>query len=122
MKHIGAADVRLDVLKFPHSKGSNKTNVERLARLFNGQRGYEPADSRNRIPAIIGNEDLDTALVLSGLDREALHSQGSKCPKLEFPPGFRLECLSGHDRAQASEEISRLPEPRWVVNLFTAGV
>lgn len=122
LKHVGVAEVKLHVLNFPNSKGLNAENVKRLARLFKDSRGYSSGEVQNRIPAIIDDADLQGALALSGLSREALHSRSGKFARLEFPPGFRLECLSGRSRVQAADEVSRSREPCWVVNLFTAGV
>lgn len=122
LKHVGAAEVKLHVLNFPNSKGSNSGNVKRLARLFKDLHGYSPGEEQNRIPAIIEDADLREALMLSGLNREALHSRHGKFPRLEFPPGFRLECLSGRARVQAADEVSRSGEPCRVVNLYTAGM
>lgn len=119
---MGVAEVKLDVLNFPNSKGANAENVQRLARLFRETRGCRPGDVENHIPAIIKDADLRDALELSGLTREALRSHGGKFAKLNFPPGFRLECLAGQSRVQAAEEVSRSREPRWVVSLFIAGM
>lgn len=121
-KQVGVAEVKLHVLDFPHSKSPNAENVQRLARLFKESRGCRPGDLENRIPAIIKDADLREALALSGLSREALHCHSGKFAKLEFPPGFRLECLAGQARVQAAEEVSRSREPRWVVSLFIAGL
>lgn len=121
-KHVGVAEVKLDVLDFPNSKGPNAENVQRLARLFKESRGCRPGEVENHIPAIIKDADLREALALSGLNREALRPHSGKFAKLEFPPGFRLECLTGQSRVQAAEEVSRSREPRWVVSLFIAGL
>ncbi|KAJ2976444.1 hypothetical protein NQ176_g4953 [Zarea fungicola] len=122
LKHVGTAEVKLDVLDFPISNGANAKNVKRLARLFKGQRGYNPGEPQNRIPAVIDEVDLQNALALSRLSRESLLSRDNKYPRLEFPLEFRLECLRGRDRVQAFEEVSRSPDPHWVVDLFVADI
>ena len=121
-KHVGTAEVKLHVLDFSISNGANTRNVERLARLFKGQRGFSPGEPQNRIPALIDEADLHAALAVSGLSRESLLSCDSKYPRLYFPSGFRLPCLRGRDRVQAYEEVSRSPDPHWVVDLFIAGL
>ncbi|KAK3177861.1 hypothetical protein K4F52_009413 [Lecanicillium sp. MT-2017a] len=122
LKHIGTAEVKLHVLDFSTSNRSNAKNVERLARLFNGQRGYSPGEPQNRIPAVIDEADLHAALTVSGLSRESLLTCGSKHARLDFPQGFRLACLRGRDRVQAFEEVSCSPDPHWVVDLFIADI
>ena len=122
LKHAGTAEVKLHVLDFSTSNQANTKNVERLARLFNSQRGYSPGEPQNRIPAVIDEADLHAALAVSGLSHESLLTYGSKHARLDFPPGFRLACLRGRDRVQAFEEVSRSPDPHWVVDLFIAGL
>ena len=67
LKHAGTAEVKLHVLDFSTSNRANTKNVERLARLFNGQRGYSPGEPQNRIPAVIDEADLHAALAVSGI-------------------------------------------------------
>ncbi|KAH8721015.1 hypothetical protein HC256_001391 [Beauveria bassiana] len=122
LKHAGTAEVQLSILDFPNSTNSNSNNVKRLIRLFKNQRGYSPAERQNRIPAVIDEADLHRALNASGLSRESLLSCSSKPPRLEFPSGFRMQCLRGRDRVQASEEVSRSLDPHWVVDLYIADI
>ena len=122
LKYVGTACVKLGVLTFPHSSGLNPHNVQRLTALFRGQRGCNSEDLQHRIPAIIDDANLHEALAASGLGREALSSSGREAPKLEFPPGFRLECLRGQHRAKAAEELFNSPDQCWTVDLFIAGL
>ncbi|KZZ91208.1 hypothetical protein BBO_09563 [Beauveria brongniartii RCEF 3172] len=122
LKHAGTAEVRLSILDFANSTNANSNNVKRLIRLFKNQRGYSPAERQNRIPAVIDEADLHRALNASGLSRESLLSCSSKPPRLEFPSGFRMICLRGRDRVQASEEVSRSLDPHWVVDLYISDI
>ena len=121
LKHIGTVQVKLDVLYFPGSGGLDRENVERLKKLFREQRGYSPRELQNRIPAVVDETDLQDCLRSSGLCRDSLSST-SDYPKLNFPPGYRLECLRGEARVNAAKEVFKAPDPRWVVDLFLAGL
>ena len=122
IKHIGTASIKLDVLDFPYSEGLDRENVERLKTLFKTAGGYIPGDVSNRIPAIIHERQLHEALGLSGVSAETLLSDAEgNFVELEFPPGFRLECLRGRHRAKAADEFLDSQDKRWVVDLFLAG-
>ncbi|KJZ69361.1 hypothetical protein HIM_11243 [Hirsutella minnesotensis 3608] len=122
LKYVGTARIRLDVLTFPHSSGLNPDNVQRLAALFRGQRGYNSEDLQHRIPAIISDANLREALAASGLGQDSLSSSDQDAPMLEFPSGFQLECLRGQHRVKAAEEIINTSNKRWTVDLFTADI
>ncbi|TQV90526.1 hypothetical protein IF1G_10849 [Cordyceps javanica] len=122
VKYVGRAEVNIQNLEFPNSKNFNEENIERLARLFRSQGGFSPGDVPNRIPAVIDEAALQTALTASSLSRDALLCGSSKHPRLMFPQEFRLECLRGGDRVKASRKVSRSPNPHWVIDLFTAGM
>ncbi|KAJ2982773.1 hypothetical protein NQ176_g1164 [Zarea fungicola] len=122
LKYIGTASVRLDHLDFPNAERPNQKNVERLVKLFRKLRGCSPGEKLNRIPAVISEAYLQDALTISNLSREALLSSNSDAAQLNFPSGFRLECLRGKDRVQAARETLCSPEPRWVVDLFAADI
>ena len=121
-KHIGVARVKLDVLEFPNSRTLDPKNVERLKNLFRGQRGCKPDDLQNRIPAVIDEVTLSEALDVSGLSRGALLSPGPDHPRLDFPPGQRLECLRGQHRIKAARETFKSLDTYWTVDLFIAGL
>lgn len=122
LKHAGTAEVQLSILDFPNSSNANSNNVKRLIRLFKNQRGYSPAERQHRIPAVIDAADLHRALDASGYSRESFLSCGSRPPRLNFPPGFRIQCLRGRDRVEASGEVSRSADPHWVVDLYISGL
>jgi hypothetical protein len=121
-KHIGVARVKLSVLEFPNARSLDPKNVERLKNLFRGQRGYKPDDFQNHIPAVIDEATLSEALSGSGLSRQALVSPGPDYPRLDFPPGVRLECLRGQHRVKAAGETFTSVDIYWVVDLFIAGL
>lgn len=122
LKYLGTAQIELDVLAFPNSDGPDAKNIERLRKLFRLQRGFKPGELQNRIPAVIDESRLHNALTDSGLSLEALLSTDQDYPKLSFPPGFQLECLRGEDRVEAIKGLFRSSSPRWVVDLFAAGL
>lgn len=122
LKYLGAAQIELDILAFPNSDGPDVKNVERLRKLFRLQRDFKPGELQNRIPAIIDESRLHDALTDSALSLDALLSTDQDCPKLDFPPGFQLECLRGEDRVEAVKGLSRSSSSRWVVDLFAAGL
>jgi len=122
IKHLGTASVKLSVLDFPYSKGLDEKNVDRLERLFRTERGCLPCDLPNRIPAIIHESQLLQALRASNISAECLLSGIIGKPvKLEFPSGFRLECLRGRHRVEAADRVLKGLDKRWVVDLFLAG-
>ncbi|KAI6081771.1 hypothetical protein F4821DRAFT_264558 [Hypoxylon rubiginosum] len=120
LKHLGAAWVALDVLRFPSSSGLDLEKVERLKRLFRGERGCLPSDRPNRIPAIIDEAQLTEALHATGIAATELMLEGAEPPELTFPVGTQLECLQGRHRAWAASQVLIPRERRWVVELFAA--
>lgn len=94
-KHIGVARIKLSSLEFPNSRSLDSKNIQRLKNLFRGQRGCQPGELQNRIPAVVDEATLGEALNASGLTRDDLLSTGPGYPTLDFPPGVRLECLRG---------------------------
>ncbi|KAI1382530.1 uncharacterized protein F4822DRAFT_441841 [Hypoxylon trugodes] len=121
--HLGTASVRLDILHFPHSRVLDVENVERLKQLFRAERGCRPAEFANRIPAIIYQSQLEQSLEQSGISAGQLrHENPRSHARLEFPAGFRLECLRGRHRAKAAEEVFDLAAQRWIVDLYPADI
>ncbi|KAB8218281.1 hypothetical protein BDV33DRAFT_175639 [Aspergillus novoparasiticus] len=120
-KHIGVARTKL-MLEFPNSRSLDPKNVQRLKNLFRGQRDCKPGDLQNRIPAVVDEATLGEALNASGLTRVALLSPGPDYPRLDLPPGVRLECLRGQHRVQAAKETSGSADTYWVIDLFIAGL
>jgi hypothetical protein len=130
IRYRGTASIKLDVLHFPEPDNSNvdrepdKINVERLKNLFLDG-GCRPDELRNHILAVIDQEQLDDAILASGTSAEGLLAEARDgFPELDFPPGYRLECLHGLDRVEAAKKEGVLPpgNKRWTVDLYLAGM
>lgn len=119
LKYIGTARVKLNALSFPNASCLDTRNVERLKSLFRGQRGCNPEDLQNRIPAVIDEIELDELMRISGITRESLRAK-TQHPILDLPEGAQLSCLRGQHRVRAAQEILA-SDRRWVVDLFAAG-
>lgn len=123
IKRIGTASININVLSFPHSKGLNQGNVERLKRLFRTERSYRPDELPNRIPAVIDEQELHQCLNASGISIARLQSDfAGDHAKLEFPPSFRLECLRGRHRVEAARQVLPHTDKRWIVDLYPIGI
>lgn len=122
-KHLGTASVDIDVLSFPHSKELDPQNVERLKRLYAGEKGWRPEELPNRIPACIERNQLDELLHAAGIPAENISKPvRGQYPKLEFPPSFRLECFRGRHRVEAARELRSHAQKRWIVDFYPAGM
>lgn len=121
LKYVGAAQIKLSILIFPHCSDIDVCNVSRLKTLFRTQHGCNPNDLQNRIPAVVDEAVFDQALVSCGVSRESLLAPAEPNVKLEFPEGFHLECLRGHDTVKAAQETLTSTDPRWMIDLFIAG-
>jgi hypothetical protein len=123
IKYRGTASIKLDVLHFPDSRDLDEQNIERLKRLFRGERGCRSEDLQNHIPAVIDQHQLDAALRASGItaDRLLANSPGGYA-EIDFPPDFRLECLHGRHRIRAAAETFPSRVKRWPVDLYLAGM
>jgi hypothetical protein len=115
-KAVGSASVELD---FQHDDDEKNTN--RLKSFFK-KGGHCRLDIRNHILAVIDPHSLDAALRASGLSADMLldNPQGTY-KQLNFPPGVRLHCLHGLDRARAAAQSLPPGDRRWVVDLFLGG-
>jgi hypothetical protein len=119
-KFWGTANVDLDILDFAGDE--DEENVARLAKLLEKDfRGFNPL---NHIPAKVNQEELEDALVRSGVTVDRFHlgaepEQGF--PNLQFAPGFRLKCLHGRDRAAAALRIFPPGRRLWSIDLFHSG-
>ena len=61
-------------------------------------------DVRNRIPAVIDQQNLDIVLRLSGILQDQLYRDSqTQIPELGFWAGYQLEYLYGRYRAQAAK-------------------
>ena len=118
-KYRGSASIKLEVLHFEHEK--DPSNAQRLELLFR-KTGYDQFNVQNHVPATIDQPTLDAAMRDSGLTAEMLrvHPHGSY-RELNFPPGFRLECLHGQDRVRAATRLLPKEDKRWIVDLYLSG-
>ncbi|KAH0563187.1 hypothetical protein GP486_002246 [Trichoglossum hirsutum] len=123
-KYRGTASIGLEVLCFRPDlrRDLDQNNVERLRRSFRTA-GCNPLPLKNHIPAVINEDDLNTALITSGCSAQRLvdHTQ-SEYPELEFPPGYQLECLHGKHRVQAARGIFPPGQGRWIVDLYSSDI
>jgi hypothetical protein len=125
LKCRGTASIKLDVLYFPPLKTKDpdkaKKNVERLRKAFQDE-GCRRLPLLNHIPAIIDQQCLDTALRNSKVSAERLGADHrNDYPELEFPPGYRLQCLDGQSRTLAAAQVLPTADKRWTVDLYLAG-
>lgn len=123
-KHLrGIVRVKLEVLDF----GSNQPmeldtkQLEHLKSCFEKDecRRLEP---QNHIPAIIDQQSLTAAILLSGISAgDLLRENASEYPELMFSDGFRLECLHGKHRIQAAKEVLTPGDRWWIIDLYISG-
>ncbi|KFZ24817.1 hypothetical protein V502_00702 [Pseudogymnoascus sp. VKM F-4520 (FW-2644)] len=114
-KIIGTARVRIDHLAFPNPiRGKDLTKVKKLKGEF-ALKGC--LDEQHRIPAVIDDNTLQTALLKTGLNIEALQGVSDQPQSLHFPENMKLECFHGQHRIIAAKRY--LPEERWwTVDLY----
>lgn len=121
-KYIGTAQVNLEVLHFPWSQHRefNQKSLDKLKKCF--KEGQCDRATRNRIPALIDQSELNGMLRESNLSAESLLKIGDNphC-KLKFPARYQLTCLHGRHRIQAAREALPPRERWWIVDLYLAG-
>ena len=104
-KHRGTASVDIKILEFAHEESgeANEKDVERIKKLFCKQGEVDRLNFRNHIPAVISEQDLADAMTASDVSAERMIADTEEdYPKLEFPAGYRLECLHGrHPRSRS---------------------
>ncbi|KAH7111054.1 hypothetical protein B0J11DRAFT_473541 [Dendryphion nanum] len=108
IKYRGTASIKLNVLHFPceESRQLDEKNVERLRNLFREEGGCRRLDLRNHVPAIISQSQLNAAMAASRISAgQLLEDARDGYPKLDFPPGYRLECLHGRHRILAAAQV-----------------
>ena len=119
-KYLGTARVQLQWLSFQHSKLKAK-HVQVLKLSF--EEDCRRLDARNHVPAIIDQQNLDSALQLSGVSRGQLFQCSQHQPlELSFWPGYQLECLHGRHRVQAAKLALAPSNKWWTVDLYLAGI
>lgn len=126
VKFRGTASIKLEVLHFQWDKTENvahQKNVKRLEKIFRDE-GCHRLKLRNHIVGVIDQQRLDAAVRDLGISAEQLFADprdGDDYPKLDFPPGYQLECLDGHARVDAAARVLPLGDKRWTVDLYLAG-
>lgn len=121
----GRARVPLQFLHFSehNPRDLDQSNVRRLIGVY-AEEGVKRLQYEHYVPAVIGKDDLSSALQLSGLSLvDLLNSSQSKPPRLTFPEGFRLTCLHGKHRIEAAKHSSSLQGDHrwWTVTLYSEG-
>lgn len=121
----GRAKVPLEFLHFSeHSpRDLDRGNVERLMDVYRGA-GVKRLQNEHHIPAVVGKNDLLSAIHLSGLSLvHLLNSSQDNPPRLTFPEGFRLKCLHGKHRVEAAKLSACLQgqDRWWTVTLYSEG-
>lgn len=86
--------------------------------IFLQERGCRKEDHRHHVRAIISRQDLEAALLSSSVSTEMLMADTLPYPELQFPSGFKIECIEGHDRLAAAAEVLQGSNRRWIVDLY----
>lgn len=124
LKHKGTARINLPVLGFSQSqtRESSKKLVDFLMGCFQKE-GCRRLPFRHHVPAIIDQETLDIALRRQGRTADELLTKDEvpDYPLLDFPTGFRLECLHGQHRINAAGECLDPGDDWWTVDLYLSG-
>ena len=124
LKHKGTASIEIKVLEFPYEESgeADESDVERVKKLFCKQAEVDRLYFRNHVPATISERDLADAMTASGVSAERMLADSDEdYPKLNFPLGYRLECLHGRDRVLAGAAVLPPGDKRWTVDLYLNG-
>lgn len=125
IKYRGTASVKIDVLDFSavQPKDPDEQNITRLKGLFREANACDRWNISNHVPAIIDQRDLTIALADSGVSAERLLAgPHDGYPELDFPIGYRLQCLHGRHRVLASAEAFPREVRRWSVDFYLTGI
>ncbi|KFY03482.1 hypothetical protein V490_00177 [Pseudogymnoascus sp. VKM F-3557] len=115
-KLIGTARVRIDHLAFPDPiRGKVETKIKELKGKF-ALKGC--LDEQHRIPAVIDDKTLQTALLKTGLNIETLQGVSDQPQSLHFPENMKIECLHGQHRILAAKRYLKPKERWWTVDLY----
>lgn len=125
-KFCGTASIRLDAIRYNNSSpkrigAQESTSVTSLKILFREELESCQAGGKYRAKVLIRQEDLEKALNRSEISIASLIASSFPHPKLEIPSTITLECLQGHDRLIAAEEVLEGSQKRWDVDLFLDG-
>ncbi|KAH6986815.1 hypothetical protein EDB80DRAFT_590078, partial [Ilyonectria destructans] len=119
-KFYSTASIKITSLRVPLQiiNPTKHSDTDSLKRIFKEEHSCRQEDIRHHIKAAISQDDLENALRNSGVLVTQLLDNALPYPKLELPPGTRLECLQGSDCIIAADEIFDGIDKRWIVNLF----
>lgn len=117
-KYKGSAQVSITHLDFPHPcRQVDRRIVEQLKKDFEGQGCMRHS---NRVPAIIDDSILETAL--GDINTQSFRTSSTTSPpKLHFGDNVKLECLHGQHRVLAAEEFFAPRKRWWIVDFYATG-
>ena len=123
LKYVGAARVRLDVLRLFWDgtnvrREPNSQHVEILAESFRAG-GCHRLELRNHIPGKISQDCLDSALRDSNV---SAHQLLNDIPELSFPADYKLDYLHGLHRIEAARDFLSETDKWWTVDLYLSGI
>ena len=96
--------------------------MEYLKQCFKKE-GCRPLKVSHHIPAVIDQEQLNAAILASGiLAKDLLSNLQDGYPNLVFPARYQLKCLHGRHRIQVGKEFLSLRNKWWAVDLYLAGI
>jgi hypothetical protein len=122
-KYCGTASLRITSLQYRDSTRNgvgSRTNhhIDAMKRMFRQERGCRKEDSRHHVKALVSQHVLEAALAHASIPSSNLMTDAVPFPELELPPAVRLECLDGHDRLAAAEQVLQGSKKRWIVDLY----
>ncbi|PMB67544.1 hypothetical protein BM221_007214 [Beauveria bassiana] len=121
-KFCGTASLRLSALEYRNPRrdgaGGSTRNIDAIERMFRQENGCRKEDSRHHAKAVISPQMLEAALRNAGISGEKLMSDALPFYELEFDPGIQIECIEGHDRLAAADNVLYGSKTRWIVDLY----
>ncbi|KAM3563318.1 hypothetical protein ARSEF4850_002385 [Beauveria asiatica] len=122
-KFCGTASLRLSALEYRNPRrdgaGGSTRNIDAIERMFRQENGCRKEDSRHHAKAVISPQMLEAALLNAGISGEKLMSDALPFYELEFDPGIQIECIEGHDRLAAADNVLYGSKTRWIVDLYS---
>ncbi|KAH8799385.1 hypothetical protein F5884DRAFT_869304 [Xylogone sp. PMI_703] len=117
----GRAQVRISHLAFPNP--IRQIDENSLAQLKKAIIADGCLHKQYRIPAVIDDQILQTALNKARIDVDAFEIISlDDPPKLRFSKGTELECLDGQHRILAAKQIPLSEEEWWTLELYGKGL
>ena len=123
IKYSETAHIKLKWLHFQWNEPRelNKKNVQDLISCF--QKDCHRLNIHNHIPAIIDQQDLDSALRVSGILKGVLLTNlQHEYPELDFWADYQLECLHRQHRIQVAQQVLSPSNRWWTVDLYLTGM